>query len=169
MGKREIAIAAFAGLLLGLLAFLWFSPGGLRSAPGLTLTTLDGHALPLAERQGRPLLVTFWATSCPGCVKEIPHLADLYRELAPQGLELVGVAMEYDPPDQVRAMVAEKAIPYPIVLDTEGRVAEAFGGVRLTPTHFLIDPEGRIVQQKLGELEMGPLRERLVAMLKGSV
>jgi thiol-disulfide isomerase/thioredoxin len=51
-------------------------------------------------------LVTFWATTCPSCIEEIPHLIDLYRELNPKGLEIIGVAMAYDPPEQVRAMAA---------------------------------------------------------------
>lgn len=167
MRTKELLSAAFAVLVLALAAFLWFSPSGAKVAPPATFTLLDGRTLDLAALRGRPVLVTFWATTCPGCVAEMPHLVELYRDLHGRGLEIVGVAMEYDPPAQVREMVARRNVNYPIALDSDGALARAFGDVRLTPTHFVIDPQGRIVQQKLGELDLAALRVRLEPMLKG--
>ena len=94
----------------------------------------------------------------------MPHLIELYRELHPQGLEIIGVAMSYDPPEQVRAMVAKRQVPYPIVLDTQARIAREFDNVRLTPTSVLISPEGRIVQYRLGLLDLPQLRETIREM-----
>jgi peroxiredoxin len=165
MKTKDLFIGAFALIMAGVLAYLWFTPGGLKEAPGVSLTTLDGRQLQLAELRGRPVLVTFWATSCPGCVKEMPHLVELYHELAPKGFEIVAFAMAYDPPEQVREMAARRELPYPVAVDSSGEAARAFGDVRLTPTHFLIDPQGRIVQQKIGELDMVQLRTRIVGML----
>jgi peroxiredoxin len=165
MKLKDMLIGAFALVVLGVLAYLWFSPSGLKEAPPLTITTLDGRQLQLADLRGRPVLVTFWATSCPGCVKEMPHLVDLYKELAPRGFEIVALAMEYDPPDQVREMVQRRQLPYAVAVDSGGEAAKAFGDVRLTPTHFLIDPQGRIVQQRLGDLDMAQLRTRILGML----
>jgi peroxiredoxin len=165
MKAKEITIAAFALLLIAVLAFVWFTPSGLKQAPALSITTLQGKPLSLSALQGRPVLVTFWATTCPGCIKEIPHLIELYRELAPQGLEIIAIAMEYDPEDQVRTMAAQKQFPYPVAIDKDGGAARAFGGVTLTPSSFLIDPQGRIVQYKLGEMDMQALRNRIVVML----
>jgi hypothetical protein len=54
-----------------------------------------------------------------------------------------------------------------VALDRDGSAAQAFGGVSLTPSNFLIDPQGRIVQYKLGEMDMGALHSRIVAMLSG--
>jgi peroxiredoxin len=167
MRSKEILIAVFAVLVLALAAFLLFSSPGANPAPPASFTTLDGKTLRLAELRGRPVLVTFWATTCPGCVSEMPHLIELYKDLHPRGLEIIGVAMAYDPPAQVREMVARRSVNYPIALDSDGSIAKAFGDVRLTPTHFVIDPQGRIVQQKLGELDFTALRTRLEPMLKG--
>lgn len=166
MKLKDIAIAGFAVALIGILAYLWFSPSGLKQAPELAVTTLEGKQLSLGQLRGKPVLVTFWATTCPGCVKEMPHLVELYNELSPQGLEIIALAMAYDPEEQVREMVKLKQLPYTVALDSDGAAARAFGDVKLTPTSFLISPEGRIVQQKLGEMDMNLLHNRIVGMLK---
>lgn len=165
MKIKEIVTAIFVLALIGLLTFIWFTPDGLKQAPDISVTTLEGNQIDLKSLQGRPVLVTFWATTCPGCVKEMPHLAELYKELAPRGLEMVALAMAYDPEQQVREMIKIKKPPYKVALDRDGKAAIAFGDVKLTPTTFLISPEGLIVQQKLGEMDMNALHNRIVAML----
>jgi peroxiredoxin len=165
MKAKDILLGLFAVALVGALAYVWLSPEGLKRAPDIALRTIDGNEINLAELRGRPVLVTFWATSCPGCVKEIPHLIELHQEFGPRGLQLVAVAMSYDPPDHVLAMRDARQIPYPIALDIKGEAARAFGDVRLTPTSFLIAPDGRIVRQKIGEMEMADVRAQIRAML----
>ena len=113
-------------------------------------------------------MLAFWATTCESCIKEMPHFIELYQELAPRGLEIIGVAMAYDPPNQVMEMRQRIPIPYPIAIDVESKIASAFGNVRLTPTTFLIDPQGQIVIQKTGILDMKELRSRLQSMLPAS-
>lgn len=165
MKIKELAIGVFAVVLIGAAAFLWFSPSGMKQAPEFAVTTLDGRQVDLESYRGRPLLVTFWATTCPGCIEEMPHLVELHEELGPKGLSVLGIAMAYDPPEQVREMVKKKAVPYTIALDSDGAAAQAFGEVKLTPTSFLIDPKGRIVKQKLGEMDMEEIRTRILGML----
>jgi peroxiredoxin len=97
----------------------------------------------------------------------MPHLIDLHRELGPRGFEIVAIAMAYDPPEQVRELARQKQLPYTVAID-DGSAAVAFGDVKLTPTSFLIDPQGRIVQQKLGEMDMEQLRIRILGMLAQS-
>lgn len=165
MKTKDIVFGLFALLLVGALAYVWLSPGGLKQAPAVTLQSIDGTKLSTAELLGKPLLVTFWATSCTSCVKEIPHLIELYQEFSPQGLQMIAVAMDYDPPNHVVAMRNNRQIPYPIALDINGTTAKAFGEVRLTPTSFLIAPDGRIVKQKIGELDMADIRSQIRALL----
>lgn len=168
MKLKDSLIALFAVVLVAALGWIWLSPQGLERAPEISVTTLDGETIDLAELRGRPVLVTFWATSCPGCIEEMPHLIELYEELHPKGFELIGIAMAYDPPNHVAAMRKAKRIPYPIALDIEGRHALAFGDVKLTPTSFLIAPDGRIVRQKIGEMDMDALRAQILGMLPGA-
>ncbi|MEE4377158.1 MAG: TlpA disulfide reductase family protein [Candidatus Competibacteraceae bacterium] len=164
MRRRVILGAGLIGVLLiagGAISVLMPA----EVAPKLTVYTLDGRAIQLTSLQGKPVLVTFWATTCPACVQEIPHLTALYSELHPQGLEIVGIAMAYDPPNYVLQMVEHRRIPYPIALDPLGEAAQAFGDVRLTPTSFLISPQGRIVEQHVGAWDQAALRESIRSML----
>ncbi|HKJ09416.1 MAG TPA: TlpA disulfide reductase family protein [Gammaproteobacteria bacterium] len=164
MKLKDALIVLFAVVLVGVLGYIWFTPTGLTRAPDITVTTIHGKHIDLAKLRGRPVLITFWATTCPGCVAEMPHLIKLYKDLAPKGLEVIGVAMNYDPPNQVMAMAKERNIPYPVAVDTQGKVAKAFGDIQLTPTSFLIAPDGRIVKQKIGEMNMEAVRKQILTM-----
>jgi peroxiredoxin len=165
MRKRALFIALFAAGIFSGLGYLWHTTSGLRTSPDISLLTVDGATLPLAALRGRPLLVTFWATTCTSCVREIPHLVELYEDLAPRGLEIIGIAMHHDPPNQVLAMRKARNIPYPIALDLQAEAARAFGNVRVTPTSFLIAPDGRIVYRRTGVLDTTRLRQDILAML----
>lgn len=167
--KHGRIIAGATGLLLVMAAALvWLVPDGPDRVPDITVFTVDGKQLALTSLQGKPVLVTFWATTCRSCVGEIPDLTDLYRELSPQGLEIVAIAMHYDPPNQVLAMRKARSIPYTVALDIHADAARAFGNVRLTPTAFLIAPDGRIVYRKTGELPFKRLRQDIIAILQSS-
>ena len=159
----------FVFVLIAFGGYLWLSPSGARTAPDLSLKVLTtGKQINLKDYKGRPVLITFWATSCPGCIKEMPHLIELYNDLAPKGLEIIGIAMSYDRPDHVLEMQKRKNIPYPVVYDSVNEASHAFGGVRLTPTSFLINPQGQIVNQKIGEMDMKLLHARIMTMLSSS-
>jgi len=168
MKARDKIIGVVVLLVVAVLGWAWLAPTGLQRAPDITVTTVDRRSISLAGLRGQPVLVTFWATTCPGCMKEMPHLISLYRELAPRGLEIIGVAMSYDPVADVIALSKQRAIPYPIAHDTRNLAAQAFGDVRLTPTNILIDPDGFIVQQHIGEMDMVQVRAKILAMLEQS-
>jgi thiol-disulfide isomerase/thioredoxin len=136
----------------------WLTPNSLTQVPAMTLTTLQGKELSVPDTQGRPMLISFWATSCASCVEEIPQLIELYKELAPHGFEIVAIAMAYDPPNRVIALSHARQIPYPIALDIQGKAAQAFGGISLTPSSFLIAADGRVIEQQTGKLNIHRIR-----------
>jgi len=136
-------------------------------APEITMKTSNGDTITIGPDMNRPILINFWATTCITCLKEMPHLIKLYQELHPQGLEIVGVSMSYDPPSQVMEMVKRKNIPYPIVFDLEKKIMHAFGMKRpLTPVTILIDPQGKIVFRKLGMPDITALKQKIQDLLK---
>lgn len=131
------------------------------SAPGTTFTTLEGKQITLADLRGKVVLVNFWATSCPGCIKEMPDMVETYNTYKDRGFEIVAVAMSYDPPNYVASFVKTRQLPFPVVLDVNGEHARAFGNVQLTPTTFIIGKDGSILEQKLGELDFTRLNALL--------
>lgn len=162
MGNKQyhkFVIYAVLGVVLAAMLYLGLTQKN--SAPALTMTTLSGQTINLAQLRGKTVLVNFWATSCPGCVKEMPHLIDVYQRYHSKGLEIVAVSMNYDPAEQVRQFNAEHRLPFPVVMDTRGDIARAFGEVKLTPTTFLIDAEGNIAEQTIGDLDFVKLQQRL--------
>ena len=166
MGKRALLTSLLVLLAIVAAGYYRFMPPRLANAPDISLLSVEGKELRLTSYRGRPLLVTFWSITCPSCVREIPHLIELYHELAPRGLEIIGIAMAHDPPDQVLAMRKSHGMPYPVALDIHGDAARAFDNVRLTPTSFLVATDGRIVQRKIGQLDIAGLRSEILAMIE---
>lgn len=165
MKRMQVGFGLTVLVLLLAAGYYWLNPARLQAAPSVDFKIVDGRTLNLSQLQGQPVLVVFWATTCPGCIEEMPHLIELYQELAPQGLEIIAVAMAYDPPNQVLEMRQRKQIPYPIALDVQGKLAIAFGDIQQTPTTFLIDPQGQVAKQTIGRLNMAQLRAELRSML----
>lgn len=156
-----------AGILLLAAALVSLKLHILSQAPDITLTTIDGKSLALKNLHGKPVLVTFWATDCASCVQEIPDLLALYNRYHPQGFELIAITMTYDPPNHVVELSHTLHLPYPIALDITGDLATAFGQVRLTPSTFLIAPDGGIDWQQTGTFELADLQARIEFLLKG--
>ncbi len=167
MHKRTILPIAILALVVICTTLLWLSQNNSSKAPDISFRIIDGRRIDLKTLRGQPVLVTFWATTCKVCAKEMPQLMALYDEFAPQGLEIIGVAMAYDPPNRVLKM--SKQIPYPIALDIDGNLARTFGNVLYTPTSFLIAPDGTIVKHITGEMNINKLKEDIITMLAGQV
>lgn len=136
-------------------------------APETTFSTITGQKIVLSELRGKPVMVTFWATDCASCLKEIPYLVELYQQYHSKGLEIIAVAMAYDPPNHVLELSRAQSLPYPVALDLQGENAHAFGDVSLTPTTFLIAPDGSIALQKTGLFDMTEMKTQLSNFIKG--
>lgn len=147
--------------MLALVGLLFFSLSSKPQAPNVTFTTLDGSTINMADLKGKVVMVNFWATNCPGCIAEMPELIETYKQYKAKGVELVAVAMAYDPPAQVLNYTKQKALPFPVMHDGYGKVAQAFSDVSLTPTTFIFDKQGNRIKRIIGELEFGQLRTLL--------
>lgn len=157
-----LLLVAIAGAVLALLV----PSSHPRPAPEVTFTLLDGRTLTLADLRGRPVLINFWATTCPVCVAEMPELVALYQELRGRGFELIAVAMPYDPPSHVQDFARRRGLPFPIALDVQGQVTAAFDDVRYTPTAYLVDPNGDIVLRHTGRLDVERVRRLVLRQLE---
>jgi len=120
------------------------------AAPAYGATAFDGARVTLADMEGRPLLLNFWATWCLPCRREIADLAALYEEYGDDGLRVVGVSLdEAGTEESVRRFVEQQAIPYTILLDPEDSATDLFG-LTMLPTSYLFDATGRLVWSREG-------------------
>lgn len=155
-----------AGLALGTGALLGLSGCAAReAAPESSFLLLDGSRTSTADLRGKVTLVNFWATTCVTCVKEMPALVATHQKFAPRGYETVAVAMAYDPPAWVLNFAQTRQLPFKVALDNTGAIAQAWGDVKLTPTTYLVDKQGRIVKRYVGEPEMGALHQLIDELL----
>ena len=150
MRKARTALAGLAVALVAGGAFSWWLQRP-AAAPEVRFITLAGGTLSTSQLRGKVVLVEFWATTCGVCVKSMPRLTDTYSRFAPQGFEMVAVAVQSDHPNSVAAFTQRRALPFKVALDGDGDIARQFGRVRITPTSFLIDRQGRIVKKYIGE------------------
>jgi len=135
------------------------------TAPSVTFITLAGERITTADLRGKVVLVDFWATTCAVCAREMPRVIETHRAYAPRGFEVIAVAMPYDRPDWVADYAKRKALPFRVALDYDATINAAFGGVDATPTSFLIDKQGRIIQRIVGAPDFDRLRATIEAEL----
>jgi thiol-disulfide isomerase/thioredoxin len=112
----------------------------------------DGQTLALAPLRGQPLVLNFWATWCPPCVKEMPELDRFAKAFSAQGGRVVGLAV--DNPKAVREFLQRAPVSYAIALagfdgtDLSRKLGNTTGALPFTA---VFARSGVLVQRKLGE------------------
>ncbi len=120
-----------------------------KPAPEFSLQGLDGTSVRLSDFRGKAVLLNFWATWCQPCRIEMPWFEEMQREYGPQGLQVVGVAMDDASTEDIAKFAKEMGVNYPILLGKES-VGDAYGGVEFLPSTFFIDRQGKIVDRIFG-------------------
>src|SRR5262245_11309395 len=165
--KIIVGLAALATAMAGVAAVAAISKFSLdRHAPEVRFSALSGETFSTSELRGKVVLVNFWASYCASCLQELPKLVETHQKFAPRGYETIAVAVRKDHPERVAALGASHALPFRITLDRSGEAAKEFGNVRITPTSFLIDRQGRILKRYVGDpdwAEFHRLVERALA------
>lgn len=151
--------------ILGVLGLIY---SALQTAqkPQATFHLLDDSTKSLSEFHGQVVLVNFWATSCTGCIAEMPDLVRTHQKFQDVGVEMVAVAMSYDNPSFVKTFAQAHGLPFILAFDKTGEVAKAFGEVQLTPTTFLLNKEGEIVKRYLGAPNFDELHREIEQLVK---
>lgn len=124
-------------------------------APALSGTLLDGRPFELAQLQGRPALVYFWASWCGVC-KAMQHNIDALQGEVP----MVSVALQSGGAQEVARYLAEKGSRMPALLDEDGALAARYG-LHGVPAAFILSPDGSIRYTALGYSTEFGLRLRL--------
>jgi len=117
-------------------------------APPISVVTMSGQNVTLANYRGHVLIVDFFATWCAPCRQSIPHLVDLNSRYGKQGLQILGLSLDENGEKAVKSFMAEKKINYPVALANEELFNEY--GLRSLPTLFLINKKGVIIERYFG-------------------
>jgi thiol-disulfide isomerase/thioredoxin len=131
------------------------------SATAFAGRTLDGGSFDVADHRGEVIVVNFWASWCPPCIREGPGLQRVWADYQPRGVQFIGV----DVGDNRAAAQAHErrfGVTYPSIEDGSGRVLLAFRGT-LTPSSrpstLILDREGRVAARVLGRVDATTLRD----------
>lgn len=116
----------------------------MRAASDFRLSDINGDEVILSSYKNKsPVLLFFWTTWCPYCVKELRQLNTMHPELSKDGIEIFSIN-EDEYVDKVPKFVKNYSLTYRVLLDTERKASDAYGIVGV-PTYILVNKEGRIV------------------------
>ena len=132
----------------------------------IQMTTIEGNNISTNNLLGKVYLINFWATDCPGCIKEMPHLIKTYNKYRDNNFEILAISMHYDPPSRVMSYAQKNSLPFPVIMDIKKDIIKHFKKVKLTPTSILVNHEGKIVNTIIGEIEFKEFNQTVEALLK---
>lgn len=112
--------------------------------------------------RGSPIVLSFWTTWCPYCLRQTPTLVEAHRQWREHGIQFVGVNVKEDF-SVVEPYVQQHGIEYPILLDADGAVASVYA-VQGYPTTYFLDGNNRIVARHVGALTKEQLQNYLLAL-----
>ena len=113
-----------------------------QAAPALVLTALDGSTFDLAKLRGKVVLVNYWATWCAPCRKEMPKLDAFYRQYHDQGLEIIGISIDFARDYEKMRKVA-RTVTYPMAV-AKAISDDGFGIPKGVPITWIIDVDGKV-------------------------
>lgn len=120
------------------------------TAPDFTLEQSDGKSVHLAELQGKPVILNFWASWCPPCRAEFPELEVFAQKWKDKAVLLSINASSTEKSDEdSRSFLSGQKVSYPVVYDHDGAVQKLYGVTSL-PTTLVLDSQGRILERKVG-------------------
>lgn len=120
-------------------------------APDFTAIDESGAPFRLSDHRGHVVLITFFATWCVPCVKEVPHIRDIYENHKDKGFRVVVISLEgVDGAAEVKSFSVRNNLPFPLILDDDLRITALFNPKRSAPLSVLIGRTGRIVSVRDG-------------------
>jgi peroxiredoxin len=129
------------------------------AAPDFTLQTNHGQSITLSKLRGKTVLLTFWVSSCPACVTEMPYFQTVFDEQTNEELAIIAINCG-ETSQTVQNVVDNLGLTFPMLLDPDGKVCTDYK--RGAPTTFLIDNNG-VIKTIRDEVFQDP--EEIEAML----
>lgn len=133
--------------------------------PPLALNDLNGIPLKLEDYRGKVVMVQFWATYCPPCLKEMPSMMRLQAQLAGKPFAILAVNMG-ETEQEVKDFIAKMKVDFTILMDSDGKALGSWK-VFVAPSTFLVDPKGNIryVLQGGAEWDAPEYLQKVLGML----
>lgn len=141
----------------------WFG----KSAPDFTVTDIQGKQHSLSDYTGKKVLVVFWATWCPPCQREIPHLIELREKQSEDDLAIIAISNEGL--ELLKNFAEQKQINYTIAAVGNSALPSPFSDVQYIPTSFFIDSKGRIQNAVIQSLTLEQINNILMSINAGNV
>jgi len=134
-------------------------------APGFILSDLTGAGVNLSDFKGRIVILNFWATWCPPCREEMPHMQSFYEKNKENDIEILAVNLTNmdDGQQAIEKFVQDYGLTFPVLLDDNGDVGERYE-IMTIPTSYILDTEGRIFQKVVG-----PMNEEMMNEIVNSI
>lgn len=135
-------------------------------SPDFELITLEGEKVKLSDYQGKKVILNFWATWCPPCRAEMPHMQNYFEEhAAGNNVEILAVNLTTEDRgiDKVRNFVKEYELTFPIPMDEKGDIGTLYQAVTI-PTSYMIDTEGRVQNKVVGPMNETMMKEMIANM-----
>jgi len=153
--EKLITMIVFITIVIIVIAYEWSQRERYRpampgyAAPEFTALDLSGEERRLSEYRGKVVFLNIWATWCPPCKQEMPSMEYMYNKLKGPDFEILAVSIDREGSSVVKPFVRRLNLSFPILLDTEGKIAELYK-ITGVPETFIIDREGTIVEKVIG-------------------
>ena len=127
-------------------------------APDFTVGKMEGNEVKLSDYKGKKVFLNFWATWCPPCKAEMPHMQSFYEE-KPENVEILAVNLE-ESNRKAKDFADQYKLTFPILMDEDGTVGEAYE-VYTIPTTYVLNEDGTVHQKIVGPMDV-PMMKNLI-------
>ena len=152
--------------LTSLLSLLMFSILILGQLPSVNLKDMEGNSHNFAKlnNNGKPMIISFWATWCKPCVRELPSLENLQSNFNAENFEIIAIHIGQTK-DQVRSFLIEQGITLNVLIDEDITLSNWM--VEAIPTTFLVNKEGIVEYRYVGEKDWGS--ESVISFIQSKI